>query len=281
MFRGGAKCHTTNIKELNTLPKNIDILTYSFPCQDISQQGVRRGINEYTRSGLLYEVERILKLNRDNLPKVLLLENVKALTNKLFLKDFNKWLNALENLGYKSIWKVVNSTDYGSCQNRERVFCISYLDKQKNFTFPKPLITKKEIDSIIKNDDDMKECNHLLKYLNNDFKPTQNNITKTRLDKKYTNFNSEAYVYLAKGYGPTLTASGANSRLKFYFPKTNQLKYISPRQAFLYMGFGKNDYLSVAKQSLLNESKLLFLCGNSISIEVLEVLFKEVILCLI
>lgn len=142
-------------------------------------------------------------------------------------------------------------------------------------------MTKKNISSIIKNDDDMKECNHLLKYLTNDFKPTQNNITKTRLNQKYTNFNSEAYVYLAKGYGPTLTASGANSRLKFYFAKTNELKYISPRQAFLYMGFDKKDYLTVAKQSLLNESKMLFLCGNSISVEVLEVLFKEVILCLI
>ncbi|WP_434328929.1 DNA (cytosine-5-)-methyltransferase [Mycoplasma capricolum subsp. capricolum] len=269
------------MKELNVLPKDIDILTYSFPCQDISQQGIRKGINKHTRSGLLYEVERILKINKNNLPKVLLLENVKALTNKLFLKDFNKWLKTLENLGYKSVSKVVNSTDYGSCQNRERVFCISYLDKQKDFIFPKSLSTKKDISSVIKNDDDMKECNHLLKYLNDAFKLTQNNITKTRLDQKYTNFNSEAYVYLAKGYGPTLTASGANSRLKFYFPKTNELKYISPRQAFLYMGFDKKDYLSVAKQNLLNESKMLFLCGNSISVEVLEILFKEVILCLI
>ncbi|WP_333781167.1 DNA (cytosine-5-)-methyltransferase [Mycoplasma capricolum] len=269
------------MKELNALPKDIDILTYSFPCQDISQQGIRKGINKHTRSGLLYEVERILKINKNNLPKVLLLENVKALTNKLFLKDFNKWLRALENLGYKSVSKVVNSTDYGSCQNRERVFCISYLDKQKDFIFPKSLSTKKDISSVIKNDDDMKECNHLLKYLNDAFKLTQNNITKTRLDQKYTNFNSEAYVYLAKGYGPTLTASGANSRLKFYFPKTNELKYISPRQAFLYMEFDKKDYLSVAKQNLLNESKMLFLCGNSISVEVLEILFKEVILCLI
>nr|VZR99334.1 hypothetical protein MF5582_00019 [Mycoplasma feriruminatoris] len=127
----------------------------------------------------------------------------------------------------------------------------------------------------------MIECNHLLEYLNNDFRVTQNNITKTRLDHKYTTFNSEAYVYLPKGYGPTLTASGANSRLKFYFQETNELKYISPRQAFLYMGFNKRDYLSIAKQNLLNDSKLLFLCGNSISVEVLEALFKEVILCLI
>nr|WP_278299757.1 DNA (cytosine-5-)-methyltransferase [Mycoplasma feriruminatoris] len=247
----------------------------------MSQQGIRKGINENTRSGLLYEVERILKLNKDNLPKVLLLENVKALTNKLFIEDFNKWLTALEKLGYKSIWKVVNSTDYGSCQNRERVFCISYLDRQKDFCFPKPLKIKRQLNSIIKNDEDMIECNHLLEYLNNDFRVTQNNITKTRLDHKYTTFNSEAYVYLPKGYGPTLTASGANSRLKFYFQETNELKYISPRQAFLYMGFNKRDYLSIAKQNLLNDSKLLFLCGNSISVEVLEALFKEVILCLI
>ncbi|UWV83698.1 DNA cytosine methyltransferase [Mycoplasmopsis felis] len=51
------------------LPSNIDIFTYSFPCQDISQQGKQKGINEQTRSGLLLQVKRILEINKDNLPK--------------------------------------------------------------------------------------------------------------------------------------------------------------------------------------------------------------------
>ncbi|SGA02873.1 Modification methylase BanI [Chlamydia abortus] len=78
----------TDIKKFKKLPKNIYILTYSFPCQDLSQQGKQKGISKDTRSGLLYEIERILKNNKDRLPKVLLLENVKALTTKKFIKDF-------------------------------------------------------------------------------------------------------------------------------------------------------------------------------------------------
>ncbi|WP_082160322.1 DNA cytosine methyltransferase [Mycoplasma sp. HU2014] len=61
------------MKKIDILPKDIDILTYSFPCQDISQQGAQKGITKQTRSGLLFEVERILKNNKDRLPKVLLL----------------------------------------------------------------------------------------------------------------------------------------------------------------------------------------------------------------
>ncbi|MFV9451387.1 DNA cytosine methyltransferase [Mycoplasma sp. 4463] len=118
----------TDITVYNTLPKSIDIFTYSFPCQDLSQQGKQRGINENTRSGLLYEIERILKNNLDRLPKVLLLENVKALASSKFKNDFLKWIDALETLGYKSYWKVLNAVDSGSAQNRERVFMVSILD---------------------------------------------------------------------------------------------------------------------------------------------------------
>ncbi|WP_308506950.1 DNA cytosine methyltransferase [Mycoplasma tauri] len=72
------------------MPKSIDILTYSFPCQDLSQQGKQRGLGKNTRSGLLYQIERILKLNKDRLPRILLLENVKALTSKKFINGFWK-----------------------------------------------------------------------------------------------------------------------------------------------------------------------------------------------
>ena len=79
----------TDITTFHTLPKNIDILTYSFPCQDISQQGLQKGLNN-TRSGLLYEIEKILKNNLDRLPKVLVLENVKALLSQKFKNEFLK-----------------------------------------------------------------------------------------------------------------------------------------------------------------------------------------------
>nr|WP_083861580.1 DNA (cytosine-5-)-methyltransferase [Metamycoplasma auris] len=260
------------------MPKGIDILTYSFPCQDISQQGNQRGLNKNTRSGLLYEIERILTNNKDRLPKVLLLENVKALTSKKFIKQFNEWINILNTLGYKSEWKIINSIEFGSLQNRERVFCVSYLNDKHVFTWPKAIDKKKSLSKIFTSRNEMKSANHLLKYLNGAFSCTNNNIWKTKLIE-YTNFNSEAYVYLPKGYGPTLTASGANSRLKFYFKDIEEIKFISPSQAFLYMGFDKKDYLIANKDNIISESKLIYLCGNSISIEVLEALFKQIIEC--
>jgi len=100
-----------------------DLWTYSFPCQDISVAGKQEGIKEGTRSGLLYEVERLLEVSEK--PKYLLLENVKNLIGKKHIDDFGKWLNKLEELGYNNYWKVLNAKNYGVAQNRERVFVVS------------------------------------------------------------------------------------------------------------------------------------------------------------
>ncbi|QYR08609.1 DNA cytosine methyltransferase [Mycoplasmopsis agalactiae] len=270
--RGGHEFHSfTNIKDIQILPKDIDILTYSFPCQDISQQGNQKGITKQTRSGLLYEVERILKSNKDRLPNVLLLENVKALASKKFINQFQDWIASLSELGYKSVWKVVNSVDYGSVQNRERVFCVSYL-ANNDFDFPQAVKSFKKLENIVFDNSEMKNCNDLLQYFHNNFSETKNQIVKTKL-LDYTNFNSEAYVYLPTKLGPTLTASGANARLKFYFNQTNELKLMSSKQAFLYMGFTEKDYFKAKEGNLISEQKLIFLCGNSISVEVLESIF--------
>ncbi|WP_308700622.1 DNA (cytosine-5-)-methyltransferase N-terminal subunit [Mycoplasma enhydrae] len=266
----------TDITHFEKLPKDIDILTYSFPCQDISQQGKQKGLDN-TRSGLLYEIERILKNNKNSLPKVLVLENVKALMSKKFIEQFKDWTKSLEKLGYKSKYKIINSIDYGSAQNRERVFCISWLDKTKNFDFPKHITHENTLDKIICNDN-MEEFKYSNKYAFNEFKKTKNGIWKSKLID-YTNFNSEAYIYLNKGFGPTLTASGANSRLKFYFKETNSINYINAQQSFLYMGFDNKDYLALKNADLMSETKMIYLCGNSISVEVLEHVFKEIIEC--
>ncbi len=115
-------------------------------CQDVSVAGLLRGINEGTRSGLLLQVERLLKVAYENntLPKYLLLENVKNLVSKRFIDDYNRWLKFLESLGYKNYWKVLNAKDYGIPQNRERVFCVSILGDHNPFKFPDkvPLVLK-------------------------------------------------------------------------------------------------------------------------------------------
>ena len=116
-----------------------DFWTYSFPCQDLSVAGKQRGIKEGTRSGLLYEVERLLEVSKkhDELPKYLMLENVKNLVGKKFKPDFDKWLGKLDQLGYNTYWKVLNAKHYGVPQNRERVFAISIRkDVDKGYQFP-------------------------------------------------------------------------------------------------------------------------------------------------
>lgn len=105
-----------------------DLWTYSFPCQDISRAGKQKGIIKgQTRSGLLYEIERLLGNAKENnkLPKYLLLENVKALASKQYKEQFEDWLNTLKTLGYNTYWKILNSKDLGIPQNRERLFAIS------------------------------------------------------------------------------------------------------------------------------------------------------------
>lgn len=128
-----------DIRKIEELP-DADLWTYSFPCQDISVAGKGAGIKEGTRSGLLFEVERLLRVasEKGTLPKYLLLENVKNLVSKKFKADFDKWLDFLAELGYTNYWKVLNAKDYGIPQNRERVFCVSIRGEHKPFAFPKP-----------------------------------------------------------------------------------------------------------------------------------------------
>lgn len=124
----------TKINE-NTLP-DFDIMTWGFPCQDISITGKMKGIKEgKTRSGLYYEGYRILKAKK---PKISIIENVKNLVSKKFKNEFESILNDLANLGYNNYWKVLNAKDYGIPQNRERVFIISIRKDIDNNTFKFP-----------------------------------------------------------------------------------------------------------------------------------------------
>lgn len=126
-----------DIRAIKALP-DADLWTYSFPCQDISVAGKGAGIKEGTRSGLLFEVERLLNVASESgtLPKYLLLENVKNLVSKKFKADFDRWLSFLSSLGYTNYWQILNAKDYGIPQNRERVFCVSIRGEHSPFVFP-------------------------------------------------------------------------------------------------------------------------------------------------
>ena len=126
------KCTAEKLEIIDT-DKYDYILTYSFPCQDLSKAGLQKGMEKGsgTRSGMLWEVERILDdLNeggQTKLPRILLMENVPDVIGSGAIKDFAKWLGKLESLGYKCYWKVLNAKDFGIPQNRERCFMISIL----------------------------------------------------------------------------------------------------------------------------------------------------------
>jgi DNA (cytosine-5)-methyltransferase 1 len=94
-----------------------------------------------TRSGMLWEVERILK-ECEELPQILVMENVPQVHGKKFINDFNKWIESLESLGYTNYYQDLNSKDYGVAQHRNRTFMVSFLGKY-DFDFPKPFELKK------------------------------------------------------------------------------------------------------------------------------------------
>ena len=138
------------------------LLTYSFPCQDLSVAGKGKGMakGSGTRSGMLWEVERLLT-ETENLPQILLMENVPQVHSKKNITDFEKWIQFLESKGYKNFWKDLNSKDYNVAQNRSRTFMVSLLD-QSFFNFPNPIeLTKTMRDYLeLKVDDKY--------YINND-----------------------------------------------------------------------------------------------------------------
>ena len=136
-----------------------DFWTYSFPCQDISVAGKQRGINENTRSGLLYEVEKLLykSIMYNEQPKYLMLENVKNLVGKQFKPQFDEWLKRLDELGYNTYWKVLNAKNYGIPQNRERVFAISIRkDIDTGYEFPVGFDNGKRLKDILESEVDEK-----------------------------------------------------------------------------------------------------------------------------
>ena len=132
--------------------------TYSFPCQDLSLAGKRQGMSDTTtRSGLLWEVERILmeckELNQ--LPDVLLMENVIQVHGEGAKEDFNKWQLRLEELGYKNYFQDLIATDYGIPQTRNRCFMVSILGDY-NYTFPKPIPLKLKLKDMLEENVDEK-----------------------------------------------------------------------------------------------------------------------------
>ena len=134
--------------------REVDLFTYSSPCQDISQAGKQMGLQEGsdTRSALLWRVADAVEVLR---PKYLLQENVAALVSQKFMPDFQKWLDKLSSLGYVSRWARLNAKNYGVPQNRDRVFCISMRrDVAFDYQFPQPIPLTTHLEDILEQEVD-------------------------------------------------------------------------------------------------------------------------------
>lgn len=141
------------------LPKDIDLLTYGFPCQDISNAGKMKGLfnadGTRTRSGLFFDGLRIIKATK---PKVAIAENVKMLTSKKFATEFQIVLDSLEQAGYNNYFKVLNAKDHGIPQNRERVFIVSIRKDADtgSFTFPESIPLNLRLKDVLESEVDGK-----------------------------------------------------------------------------------------------------------------------------
>lgn len=115
-------------------------------------KGMKKGSG--TRSGLLWEVERLLN-ETENLPQILLMENVPQVVSAENIDDFHSWCDFLNSKGYKCYTQILNAKDYGVAQNRERCFMVSILGDY-NFKFPQPIPLDKTMRDYLEDEVDEK-----------------------------------------------------------------------------------------------------------------------------
>ena len=238
--------------EVEDIPDH-DLFTYSFPCQDLSVAGKQAGLGKGTRSGLLYECEKVIEAKK---PKYLLLENVKNLVGKKFKPEFNKWLEYLEGLGYTNYWQVLNAKNYGIPQNRERVFVVSILGKHKPYEFPH----EKELTTNV--------SDFLEKNINDKYYLSDNAIATIKKHEPKCDVNIM----------PTLTTELSHNWGKNATPRIckalGEYRRLTPREAFRFMGLNDFDIGKIQAAGISNTQQYK-MAGNSIVVNVLEAIFKN------
>lgn len=235
------------------------IMTYSFPCQDLSIAGKQKGMIKGggTRSGLLWEVERILKeceeLNA--LPQVLLMENVTQVHGKKNIEDFKKWTDMLESLGYSNYCQDLNAKDYGIPQNRNRCFMVSILGNCK-YEFPKSFELKLKLKDMLEDKVDEKY------YLNDKqvkrIRESTYNTAKNRIQQK-----DWCNTLCARDYKDPKCVEAFDSKIR----------KLTPKEYWRLMGFSDEDFNKAEK--ICSNTQLYKQAGNSIVVNVLEEIFKN------
>ena len=254
-----------------TLP-DFDLLSYGFPCQDISQAGKQAGLDENsgTRSSLLWTAIDIIKIKR---PKYLIMENVKNLIGPTHRENFLKYLNILQTLGYQSSFQVLNANGFNVPQNRERVICISILgSKPRNLINP-PIcnltirdIAEKDVPESYYMDKPFMPCESM--------KQLKSGLwLKGTLEMKAT--ESIKRVYSKDGMCPTLTTMGGGHREPKILEDNGRVRKLTPRECWKLMGFTDADFNKVAT---LSNTQLYKQIGNSICVTMLDYVLDTLLL---
>ena len=296
----------------DTLSDDIDIMTYSFPCQDLSNvgafHGYKSGIDRdaHNRSGLLWEVERILLERKDQdlyLPRFLLMENVPALNNGRHKKNFEEWKKQLEELGYYNKQYLLNAKDFGLPQNRERLLMLSIL------TYNDEDVEQLLEDFFNKNDLESSEYRNaagikpgmLSDFLRVDYndekylkeaEECQPNKTVSRMKIWEENpqlTDPDGVIYDNKITATITTKqdrhpNSGNLAVPFQNGKA-PFRYLTPRECFLLMGFKEEEYdrildnnFKIKKNSMLfTRDNLIKMAGNSIAVNVLSAIFHQIV----
>lgn len=303
----------TSITEVKggDLPDNIDLFTYSFPCQDLSiagawhgnNSGIDRNVNN--RSGMLWQVERILFERRDlnlELPKFLLMENVSNILSNTHRNNFEEWKSILEEMGYINVVYSLNSQDFGIPQRRQRVYMLSIQcnndmdlkniidDYIKNHFLQDALyrealnIRWRSIEEILKINYD---SNPIYKKEANNSQP---NNTPSR--QKIHDENDIIYDGIGRFIDIVSTITTKQDRnpnsgvIEYDSGRDDKatFRYLTPRECFMLMGFDEEDFqilidndFEIAKnKKFFTNNKLYKLAGNSIVVNVLEYIFMQV-----
>ena len=269
------ECESKNLGDITlidekTIPLPLDLITYGFPCQDISIVGGKQGLfNEdgsKTRSGLFFDALRIITHTQ---PKIAIAENVKNLTSKKFEKQFNIVLTSLKESGYNNYFKVLNARDYGVPQNRERVFIVSIRKDIDNgiFQFPEATELKLKLKDFVDFDNKFIVPDHILNSFNSksgDFGKrfkTQNGDNYSMCIITKPNWAAITNNYYTDDLGTYTISEVVNNKITVYAN--------SPRMNFNLMGFTDKD-VDLLLEAGISNNQLYKLAGNSIVVNVAE-----------
>ena len=297
------------------MPNGIDVLTYSFPCQDLSNVGAFHGYNKGidkdsgSRSSLLWQVGRILQEMKDSqreMPKYLLMENVPTLLAERHLNNFNTWKSDLEKLGYYSYHFQLNASDFGLPQNRPRLLMISVFvgDDPKKLEKAKEFFEGKEPEDVVKEYKDSEHYKKLgiedllrIDYKNDKYRKEAEECTPNDTVSRREIWEENPQLVLEgnrinKKYSVIRTITTKQDRNpnsgNLYFDSgiegRGKFRYLTPRECFLFMGFTDEDFDNVIKNNpeihknskLFPRDKLIRMAGNSIPVKLLEGIFYQI-----